>query len=615
MSYLYINNDEKEKSAAQLNENGPWNCNISYEEFKKYHFKKNRKIRFICSECHKPTVGVYQYIHHFICRSCFAKQREQNKDKAAISAKTRQTCLAKYGVENVSQALEVKQKIKESYRSHYGVDHYSQSTESKQHRHEIAQEWKRTNKFANEIWPKIRATWIAKYGYAIDDPEYLNGLRLKSLEKYGVEYPMQSAQCKEQIRKTCLEKYGVDSVNKLESKKALSRKTCIERYGVPYYAQTDEAKIRWSESIQNHYGVSNPIYSQELNKKRLDTLYNHYGVENPTYIGQPTLLKQVSEVKPDTEMISFKDGIFTHRCNECGRIFTSHFQNASCQVCHPLGIESIIEYLMKEIPGFRRDCTSEGVAVDLWHPELNTAIIVLSTYYISYSVRNRLLSNDDQFMQSKAEEFYKYHPDGHLIILTDLEWEQNKYQVLNTIKAQLTPVQESSDIYFEPVTEETARYIMNQYYFLINKACSYYVGVFEGGDLLGVIGYNISNKECHLCRFALKGRYKFDLSNLASYIESNHMVNRIVASVDYRFDNGESLFESGADFIKVNEPNRLYHNGKQLYCVSKKHFKEKIKSILGIDYDNSSDAQDNASDRLYSFLDLGSLLFSIPLVN
>jgi hypothetical protein len=91
------------------------------------------------------------------------------------------------------------------------------------------------------------------------------------------------------------------------------------------------------------------------------------------------------------------------------------------------------------------------------------------------------------------------------------------------------------------------------------------------------------------------------------------MVSRIVAMVDYRFDNGAVLFDSGADFIKSTERNKIYHNNKQLSLVPKKHFAEKIKSLLGIDYDNSMDAYDNASARLYSFFDMGNLLFSLPL--
>ena len=610
MQYLYINNDEKCKSATQLNENGPWKCNISFEDFKKYHFKKNRKIQFICSECHNPTIGTYQYIKQFVCRSCIAKKREQLKDKKAISEKIKRTCLKLYNVENVAQLPEVKQKRKKAYLDHYGVDHYSKSEESKKRRHEIAQEWKKTNKFKNEIWPKIRATWIEKYGYAIDDPDFISKLRLKSVEKYGVEYPMQSEECKKQVRMTCLKKYGVDSANKLESKKAQSRKTCIEKYGVPYYAQTEEAKIRWSESLIEHYGVTNPIFSPELNEKRLETLYNNYGVENPTYIRQPTLLVQSQPVKPDTEMILYESGIYTHKCNECGREFKSGLPHAGCNYCHPIDIASIVAEIKDIFPNIMSGPTSEGVSVDLWYDKTQTGIIIVPAYYISFSMRNRLIANDNLFIPIKTDEFYKYHPEGQLIIITDLEWNLYKNQIKNTLKSQLSPLYKG-ELYFEAITEETAKYIEGQYYFLTMPKCSHYVGVFGNGDLLGVIGYNVSDSECRIYRFALKARYILDLNALSNYIQSNHMVSRIIAMTDYRFDNGSVLFESNADFIKVTDHNKIYHNNKQLSFVSKKHFAEKIKSLLGIEYDNSMDAHDNADSRLYSFYDIGHLLFSI----
>lgn len=611
MQYLYINNDEKCKSVTQLNENGPWKCNISFEDFKKYHFKKNRKIQFICSECHTPTIGTYQYIKQFVCKSCIAKKREQLKDKKAISEKRKRTCLEIYNVENVSQLPETKQKVKKSYLEHYGVDHYSRSEESKKRRHEIAQEWKKTDKFKNEIWPKIRATWIAKYGYAIDDPDFISKLRLQSVEKYGVEYPMQSDECKKQVRQTCLEKYGVDSANKLESKKAQSRKTCIEKYGVPYYAQTEEAKIRWSESLVEHYGVTNPIFSFELNEKRLETLYNNYGVENPTYIRQPTLLMQSQPVKPDTEMLHYENGIYTHKCNECGKEFTSRLPHAGCNYCHPADIASIVTEIKSMFPGIVSGPTPEKVSVDLWYNKTQTGIIIVPAYYISFSMRNRFIANDNLFIPIKADEFYKYHPEGQLIVITDLEWTLYKKQIKNLLKSQLSSLYKE-ELYFEAITEETAKYIENQYYFPTMPKCSHYVGVFGNGDLLGVIGYNVSDSECRIYRFALKARYILDLHALSNYIQSNHMVSRIIAMTDYRFDNGSILFESNADFIKVTDHNKIYHNNKQLSFVPKKHFAEKIKSLLGIEYDNSMDAHDNADSRLYSFYDIGHLLFSIP---
>ena len=129
-------------------------------------------------------------------------------------------------------------------------------------------------------------------------------------------------------------------------------------------------------------------------------------------------------------------------------------------------------------------------------------------------MRNRLIANDNLFIPIKTDEFYKYHPEGQLIIITDLEWNLYKNQIKNTLKSQLSPLYKE-ELYFEAITEETAKYIEGQYYFLTMPKCSHYVGVFGNGDLLGVIGYNVSDSECRIYRFALKARYILDLNALS----------------------------------------------------------------------------------------------------
>ena len=121
--------------------------------------------------------------------------------------------------------------------------------------------------------------------------------------------------------------------------------------------------------------------------------------------------------------------------------------------------------------------TSEGVSVDLWYDKTQTGIIIVPAYYISFSMRNRLIANDNLFIPIKTDEFYKYHPEGQLIIITDLEWNLYKNQIKNTLKSQLSPLYKE-ELYFEAITEETAKYIEGQYYFLTMPKCSHYVGVF-----------------------------------------------------------------------------------------------------------------------------------------
>ena len=98
----------------------------------------------------------YGYINgEYLCKKC---KLEKNN-------------LEKYGVKNVFQIEEVKEKIKKTNLDKYGVEFISQN---------------------KEIQNKIRET---------------------NLEKYGVEYFLQNKEVHDRIKETTLEKYGVENIS------------------------------------------------------------------------------------------------------------------------------------------------------------------------------------------------------------------------------------------------------------------------------------------------------------------------------------------------------------------------------------------------------------------
>lgn len=95
------------------------------------------------------------------------------QDMAMVIEKRKNTCMRKYGVENVSQSSVVKQKTKQTCLEKYGVEHVLQS---------------------DEIQSKIKNT---------------------CMEKYGVENPFQSTEIQTMIRKNMQTAYGCNSVQQL----------------------------------------------------------------------------------------------------------------------------------------------------------------------------------------------------------------------------------------------------------------------------------------------------------------------------------------------------------------------------------------------------------------
>jgi hypothetical protein len=123
------------------------------------------------------------------CNKC-SKIKHQNNIKQAV--------LKKYGVENVFQLNEIKEKLIKTNISKYG-------TPSPNQNEEIRQKTKNT-----------------------------------CLEKYGVENPLKSQDVKMKIEKTCVEKYGVNNPLKSNIVREKAKKYYLNKYGVEYNSQVPE---------------------------------------------------------------------------------------------------------------------------------------------------------------------------------------------------------------------------------------------------------------------------------------------------------------------------------------------------------------------------------------
>lgn len=146
------------------------------------------------------------------------------------------TIIEKYGVENIMQLKEFRDKVKQTNLEKYGVEYILQSKEAKE---------------------KSKDT---------------------SLRKYGCEYPAQSDEVKNKIKKTNLEKYGVECTLNSDEVKRKICKTCFNRYGTDNTLESDVVKEKIRQTCLNKYGVEYPLQSKEIRKKCWDTLHEHGNV-------------------------------------------------------------------------------------------------------------------------------------------------------------------------------------------------------------------------------------------------------------------------------------------------------------------------------------------------
>jgi len=164
--------------------------------------------------------NVKNYKNDYYSNKCSASFKETRN-------KYKQTCIEKYGVDNVRKIEKVKEKYKQTCIEKYGVDSTNKLLATKS---------------------KIATTKKLKYG----DKNYNN------IDKY---------------KQTCIEKYGVDSYFKTQKFKEQREETCMEIYGVKHSSSNQEIqdKIR-----TRHYKVK---YDKILtyNSQPLFNLFDYKG--------------------------------------------------------------------------------------------------------------------------------------------------------------------------------------------------------------------------------------------------------------------------------------------------------------------------------------------------
>ena len=174
-------------------------------------------------------------------------------------AKRQATVQERFGVDNVFQAAEVKEKSRETALREYGVEHAQQAPEVKARRAE---------------------TNIERYGVEnpFAAPEVQEKIRETHLERRGVEYPNQDPAVIAKRVETNLERYGVEHfVERPDFQEEFKRASQL-RFGTDHPMQSDAGMALFTTAIQEKYGVDNPLLLPEVQKRAYETnLANHGG--------------------------------------------------------------------------------------------------------------------------------------------------------------------------------------------------------------------------------------------------------------------------------------------------------------------------------------------------
>jgi len=216
-------------------------CKYNITLLRNYDEKELNREKFIdfkCIKCNENTSKQFVYMEKYnpTCHRCSDYEGRKT---------AKNTILLRYGVENISQSEEIKNKKKETTLKNYGVEHNSQSAIIK-------------NK-------KIE-TCLKNNGveYPQQSQEVRNKSKQTCLQNYGAQHPMQCDSIKEEMKEKNFKNHGVEFVSQSEEFKNRVKNTCLKKYGVEYLQQSQEIRNKSKQTCLQNYGVEHPMQNEKF---------------------------------------------------------------------------------------------------------------------------------------------------------------------------------------------------------------------------------------------------------------------------------------------------------------------------------------------------------------
>jgi len=549
------------------------NKNVSYYKKLGYNAKSNEKltinvldltkgskeiVEIQCDYCNKIFTGVYKR---------FVKEEKHScGNKSCKLQKTKETNLKKYGVENVYQSKNIKDKIKQTNLKRYGVENPSQS---------------------KKIQEKIKYNNFKKYG--VEHTLQIEKIREKGkqtlLKKYGVEHPMYSSEIKEKLKQTNLKKYNTEYANQSKIVKEKTKQTNFKKYGVECFSKTKEYKEKTKQTNLKKFNVEYPTQSKEIQEKTKQTNLKRYGVKN---YSQSKQYKENNKIKwiqiqknrfNDYDIISFNydKRELTFKCDKCNNEYTvnwkfAYYRNKAnqniCVYCNPINSYSnfhneICYFLDKlNIKYVKNDRSIiSPLELDIYIPEYDLAIETNGVYWHSelfkdkFYHQNKLnLAKDKniRLIQIWEDDWYLKHD----IIKRRLKIIFNKEKVLYARKCQI-----------KELTNNEYKEFLNEYHLQGYIATKVKLGLYYNNELVSVIGFGNLRKnmnqqskenEYELYRFAEKYHIVGGLSKLFKHFIKQYNPTKIITYQDLDWGYSNLYEKLGFKLEKITNPGYFY---------------------------------------------------------
>lgn len=237
---------------------------IKYYRDKGYVFNYGDTITVKIEDVSKNSHVMVDCICDFGNEPIRMKYQDYNKQMDGVLAKvccnkckinkSKVTNMIKYGVENVAQKDEFKEKLKQTCLNKYGCESYAQTKE-------FIERYKKNN--------------LEKYGveWAICSNEVRTKIKKTMNEIYGSECVFYIKEIQDKIKKTIYDRYGVLNISQNKEIQEKKKKTCLEHYGCEYSLQSPIIRERMAKTYNKNQTISTSkqqIYISNLYNMKLN---------------------------------------------------------------------------------------------------------------------------------------------------------------------------------------------------------------------------------------------------------------------------------------------------------------------------------------------------------
>ncbi len=495
----------------------------------------------ICNICGNQFSGsIYLQTKFCVCEKCRSENKKCSYDKETtekINKKREKSNIKKYGVRNVLQNEEIKNKVMD--------------------------------------------TCLKKYGSksSLGNKDVRNKVKKTILKKYNVEHITQNAEIKAKLKKTMDERYNGAPIKDKGIRKKIEE-TNLKKYGVvnPFSSKIIQDKIK--QTNLKKYGSTNPMGSPAVKNKVLKTKSINFSKKYDEFLNNT-----------DNESIDFYyDKLSTKGliyCKKCGGVFQDTLFNVKqrininsyvCPLCGKLGHRN--SNLEKEIIDFTAKILGKNNIIignriilkpkelDIYIPSKNIAIEFDGLYWHSEAVLK-----DKNYHLNKT---LKCEKQGiQLVHIFEDEW-FHKQDIVKARLKQILGINNSKRIHarkceVKEIDPKTKNKFLEKYHIQGKDKSTIKLGAFYNNELVSVMTFshgNISKGSksiadiWELNRFCSNSNYRIPgiASKLLTYFKRNYEWKEIFSYADRRWSNGNVYEKLGFELSHMTKTNYWYVN-------------------------------------------------------